>query len=271
MRVFFDRDLDTVATFWRVYRRDGMMLGFTSHDRDLFFGGITHRSAPGMVPSSIRMTADLSADSAEVEGALSHSAIAESDLAAGLFDHAAIEIGAVDWSSLEYRVVYTGSLGVIYNDQRSFSAELRSAKQLLENDLVPRTSPTCRATFCGPGCSISAAAFTSLHEVSAIDLDANTVSFASIVADNYLDGQVRFLQGPQAGIPFGVIAASIEGLTLDRQLVGGTPLGTRAQLLEGCDHTLTTCATRFGNAINFRGEPFLPGNDLLSRYGQPSR
>ncbi|MFN7158060.1 MAG: phage BR0599 family protein, partial [Erythrobacter cryptus] len=45
--------------------------------------------------------------------------------------------------------------------------------------------------------------------------------------------------------------------------------GTRIELREGCDHTIATCAARFANAINFRGEPFLPGNDLLARYGQP--
>jgi hypothetical protein len=44
----------------------------------------------------------------------------------------------------------------------------------------------------------------------------------------------------------------------------------RARLKEGCDHTLATCASRFGNAVNFRGEPFLPGNDMVIRYGLPS-
>ncbi|HKR91916.1 phage BR0599 family protein, partial [Novosphingobium sp.] len=38
-----------------------------------------------------------------------------------------------------------------------------------------------------------------------------------------------------------------------------------------CDHTLNTCAARFSNAANFRGEPFLPGNDLLVRYPGPAR
>jgi len=55
---------------------------------------------------------------------------------------------------------------------------------------------------------------------------------------------------------------------LDRPLVTGTAIGTRAELRAGCDHTIATCSSRFGNAINFRGEPFLPGNDLLARYGQ---
>ncbi len=270
MRVFFDRELDTVATFWRIYRRDGVLLGFTSHDRDLPFAGIVHRAAPGMVPTAIRLTADLSDDSAEVSGALSHTTIREQDLAAGLFDGAAIEIGVVDWETSEHRILYTGELGTIEDDTRSFSAELRSAKKLLDQDIVPRTSPTCRALFCGPGCGVRASAFTSILPLADMDLDFNRVQFSSINPDNYLDGQLRFLDGPQTGVTFGIVGADSEGLTLDRQLVEGTPIGTRTELREGCDHTLSTCATRFDNAVNFRGEPFLPGNDLLTRYGQAS-
>jgi len=58
-------------------------------------------------------------------------------------------------------------------------------------------------------------------------------------------------------------------LVLDRPAAIGTAAGILVELREGCDHTLDTCATRFGNAINFQGEPFLPGNDLLTRYPAP--
>lgn len=43
-------------------------------------------------------------------------------------------------------------------------------------------------------------------------------------------------------------------------------VGTRVLLTEGCDKQMATCSARFGNAINFRGEPYLPGSDLLTRY-----
>lgn len=269
MRVFFDRELDTVATFWRIYRRDGMMLGFTSHDRDLAFGGMVHRAAPGMVPAAIRLSADIANDSAEAEGALNHDAIRESDLAAGLYDDAAIEIGAVDWLTLDHHALYTGQIGQIENDRSGFSAELRSGKHLLEQDLVPRTSPTCRAEFCGRGCGLSAARFTSIRLLAEIDLDRNRVRFDALSGDDHVDGRLRFLEGAQIGIKFDVIDTDGDWLVLDRPLVAGTAIGTRAELREGCDHTIATCSARFGNAINFRGEPFLPGNDLLSRYGQP--
>lgn len=268
MRVFFDRELDTAATFWRVYRRDGITFGFSSHDRDLVFGGITHRAAPGMVPAAIRLTADLSEESAGVEGALSHDAISENDLAAGLFDSASIEVGIVDWETLDHRVLYIGTLGRVEDDRRGFSGELRSAKSILEQDLVPRTSPTCRATFCGRGCGLSAIRFTTRVQVSEVDIELNRVRVAGISGEDHLDGVVRFLDGPQTGIAFAVVGADEGWLTLDRPLSAGLVAGIPAELREGCDHTLTTCAARFENAVNFRGEPFLPGNDLLARYGQ---
>jgi uncharacterized phage protein (TIGR02218 family) len=56
-------------------------------------------------------------------------------------------------------------------------------------------------------------------------------------------------------------------LMLDHPLDQTLTAGLRVELREGCDHTLATCSQRFGNAINFRGEPFLPGNDLVVRYG----
>lgn len=268
MRVFFNRELDNAATFWRVFRRDGVTLGFTSHNRNLTFEGVLHRAAPGMVPTAIRMTADLSEDSAGVDGVLSHSSIRATDLAAGLFDRAAVQIGIVDWETLDCETLYSGTLGRIQDDGFSYSAELLSAKQALEQDLVPRTSPTCRARFCGPGCGLSAIKFTTRVELSAVDPDLNRVSFAGAGGSNFVDGEVRFLDGPQTGIIFGVLSTNGNWMTLDRPISALLTPGIAAEIREGCDHTISTCASRFSNARNFRGEPFLPGNDLLARYGQ---
>ncbi|MEL7199861.1 MAG: DUF2163 domain-containing protein [Pseudomonadota bacterium] len=267
MRIFFDRALDNVATIWRIYRRDGVTLGFTSHDRNLVFDGITHLAAPGMVPAAIRLTANLSDDSAEVEGVLSHRSILEKDLSSGLFDNATIEVGVVDWATFVNSILYYGKIGSVENDANSFAAELRSSKASLEQDLVPRTSPTCRAEFCGPQCGLSAQKFTSIEAVTTIDVDGNQVGFSNISGSNYTDGQVRFLDGPQTGIVFGIVTTIGGRLVLDRPLSADVKIGVKAELREGCDHTHTTCSNRFQNVLNFRGEPHLPGNDLLARYG----
>ena len=159
-RVWFADELETVATFWQVLRRDGIAYGFTSHDRDLWFDGLLHRASPGMVASAIRRSADFEPDSAEVEGALSHEAISVADLAEGRFDGARVTIGLVDWETLERAALYRGAIGSVVEEEERFTAELVSTKAELLRDPVPRTSPTCRAGFCGPGCNLSGAFFT---------------------------------------------------------------------------------------------------------------
>lgn len=266
-KVFFHQELEGMATFWRIERTDGVALGFTSHDRDLWFGGLLHRAAPGMLPTAIRRNASLEPDSVEVEGALTHDSIAQADLAAGRFDGARIAIGAVDWETLEHAVLYRGEIGAIAEEAGSFSAEMRSAKAALDADPVPRTSPTCRAPFCGPGCTLSAARFTHEVQVASFDPEHNRVVFAGGPAPEAMrDGSLRWIDGPQAGLSMAVVEAGAEGLLPDIALDPAVAPGMRALLREGCDHTLATCAARFGNAANFQGEPFLPGNDLLARY-----
>jgi len=269
-RTWFAQPLETAATFWRVLRRDGVTLGFTSHDRDLWFDGVLHRAAPGMAPSAIRRSSGFEPDSAEVTGALSHDALSAADLAAGRFDGARVLVGLVDWDSGDREVVYAGAIGAVVQEAGAFTAELQSRKAELLRDPIPRTSPSCRAAFCGPGCGLSAARF--LHEAVLVshDLAVNSVTVTTDApAAAVLGGTLRWLDGPQAGIAMGIAEATGATLALDEPLAASLVPGLRAVLLEGCAHTLEVCATRFANAANFQGEPFLPGNDRVARYPSP--
>lgn len=266
-RLWFAKELETVASYWRIFRRDGVVLGFTSHDRNLAFDDIVHLTAPGMIPSAIRRSADLDPDSAEVRGALSHRAIRAAEVAAGRFDGARIEMGLVDWESLESRSLYDGTMGAISQEGESFTAELQSLKIVLNHDPLPKTSPTCRAAFCGPGCTLSPARFTHEAIIAAIDFADNAVTLSTGPGPALLlDGHLRWVDGPQAGLSTAVAAIDGSRLVLDRLIDPDALPGSRVEAREGCDHRLETCAGRFGNAKNFRGEPFLPGNDLLTRY-----
>ncbi len=265
-RAFLDRPLDTVATFWRIWRKDAVALAFTTHDRDLWFGGMLHRAAPGLTPSAIRRTAGLADDGADVEGALAHDCITESDLAAGRYDDAAVAIGAVDWETGDHHILYRGTIAAVSREGNGFAAELRSAKAALAADPVPRGSPVCRARFCDAGCGLSPARFTRRAVVAAVA--GPRVAFSGIDPALYRGGELRWLDGPMAGLGARVLAADDGGLLLDRA-GEGAEAGTRVLLREGCDHTIGTCHTRFGNAANFQGEPFLPGTDLLAHYPMP--
>ncbi|WP_369026592.1 DUF2163 domain-containing protein [Qipengyuania sp. RANM35] len=268
-RIFFERELDTAAAWWRIYRSDGVTLGFTTHDRDLLFDGVLHRAAPGMLPSAIRKTVGFTDDESEVEGAISHAAIREEDLVAGRYDGARVESGIVDWQSLETATLHGGSIGSVSQEGGKFAAQLRSAKADLDVDPVPLSSPTCRASFCGPECALNPLDHETRTTIWSVDPDANRITTEEADHSGYSFGTVTFLDGTMAGLSARIIATSQVGLNLDRPVDPALATGARVKLREGCDKTIATCAGRFDNACNFRGEPFLPGNDMLAQYPMP--
>jgi len=74
------------------------------------------------------------------------------------------------------------------------------------------------------------------------------------------------MSGANCGLTSVILTA--EGATVQvRDLPPATvETGCVVELREGCDKRFDTCVSRFANAVNFRGEPHLPGNDLLTRY-----
>ena len=101
MTDWFKADLTSLAFCWRLDRRDGVVLGFTSHDRDLRFAGLLYRAAPGMVPSAIERRDSLDAGTVELSGALTSSLITDADLLAGRWDGARLRVMAVNWADPE--------------------------------------------------------------------------------------------------------------------------------------------------------------------------
>ena len=85
-------------------------------------------------------------------------------------------------------------------------------------------------------------------------------------ADRVGFGFLRFLDGPNCGLSYAIIDGEAGVVRLADLPVQTVVPGTRVRLTEGCNKNFATCRDRFGNSINFRGEPYLPGNDLLTRY-----
>lgn len=122
-----DKDLVTASFCWRLDRRDGAAMGFTSHDRDLVIGGLRYRAAPGMLPSAVTLTDGFEIDRLDVSGALTADAITADDLAAGRWDGAALTIFLADWESVAAPTIAVarGELGDVSARGHGFEAELR--------------------------------------------------------------------------------------------------------------------------------------------------
>lgn len=264
---FLAGTLTTVALCWRIERRDGIAIGLTDHDHDLVIDGLLHRAAPGMTPSAITRTDTLEPDTMDVMGALSSAAITEDDLLAGRWDGARVTIFAVDWSGADGRVALgSGTIGAVETADTGFTAELRGAGAVLEQPVVEETSPECRAALGDKRCRVPMAGRRNILRVTAIDGRQVTLDAAEPLAGAYALGLLRWIGGANGGLTSAISASDGNAVTLRSPPMRLVVPGTLVELTEGCDKSLATCAARFGNAANFRGEPYLPGIDLLTRY-----
>jgi uncharacterized phage protein (TIGR02218 family) len=260
-------DLTTLALCWRLLRRDGVALGFTSHDRALVLDGLTYASAPGMLPSAVVQTDGVEVDSLDIGGALTADAITAADLAAGRWDGAAVALLLLDWQapSAGALVLARGTLGAVavgQGNDAGFSASVQGPTAALAAMATATCSPECRAELGDARCRVSMRGRVQQVTVSAVD---GARLRCDVVAADHVEGRLRVLAGAHAGLDRRIIAVDGDWLVLDAAL--DVAPGSLIRLWQGCDKQFATCRDRFGNAANFRGEPHVPGGDMLARYG----
>lgn len=261
-----DGELTSMALCWRLERTDGAGIGLTSHDRALLRDGIRYETAPGMMPASVTRQLGLEPSSSEISGALSADAIDAGDLSLGRWDGATVGLTAEDWSepSAEPIRLLAGEIGDVAIHDDEFTANLKGAAAGLGNAACPTTSAECRAQFGDKRCGVDLAGRSVIGAI--VSASGNRLALDRPVDDRFVFGRARFLSGDNCGAVSIILSATGSGIVLrDLPRVTIEP-GCRIELREGCDKRLETCVLRFGNAANFRGEPHLPGNDLLTRY-----
>ncbi|MEA3015539.1 MAG: hypothetical protein QOI38_261 [Sphingomonadales bacterium] len=263
-----DRELATIGFCWRIERRDGVTIGLTGHDRDISRDGLLYRAAPGMLPSAVTLSDGFDADGLDIEGALASDAIGAPDLAAGRWDEAALSIFMIDWERPDQPTIAiaSGVLGDVAMRGPGFEAELRGAAALLEREVVEQTSPACRAELGDKRCRVDMAGRVRIARVAAAIADTVIEIEGGAAGDAHRFGRLRWIGGRNSGLASPIAAVADGRITLfDAPHFPAAP-GDLVEIAEGCDKSFATCSGRFANALNFRGEPHLPGMDLLTRY-----
>jgi len=264
---WLDDELATLAFCWRVERRDGVALGLTGHDRDLLVDGFRYRAAPGMTPGAVRRESGLDAGTGDVGGALTADAIREDDLAAGRWDGARVVLFAADWTGAGAPVPLSeGTVGAVEVTDQGFTAELRGPAAALDRPVAEETSPECRAELGDRRCRVAMAGRRRFARVVSAEGAVLVLDATEPGPGAWGHGRLRWFGGANAGLEAAVARSEGSEVTLRAPPAFPPAAGDLVEVSEGCDRSLDTCAGRFGNAANFRGEPFLPGIDLLTRY-----
>ena len=264
-------ELTYLALCWRIVRRDGCALGFTTHDRPLVVAGLCYESAPGMAPSAVISSDGLDVDTMDVAGALSSGSISARDLLDGRFDSARVALFLVDWRAPDTgrQHLAAGTIGTVeagFGADSAFTATLRGPTALLSAPRVETYSPECRAELGDWRCRVPMRGKAMRARIAEAGDDRIRVEGVDAEAARpYVHGDLRVHSGPSAGLDRRIVAGDGDWLLLDAPLA--LAAGESVRLQQGCDKRFSTCVSRFGNAANFRGEPHVPGNDLLTRFG----
>lgn len=262
------RESATIAICWQIRRADGVTIGLTTHDRDLWIGGCRYLASPGLSPSAVVGATPSDPVTSEARGVLSSVAISAEDLEAGRYDGAALECFMADWDAPDAGTLLlsSGFLGAISTDGQQFVAEMVSRLQMFRESALEGYSPECRASLGDARCSLDPARFTCEVVVVAIDADGMITVDQDLGAEGaFRYGRARILTGPGSGLDRSITWSAGVQFEIDEEVPGIGP-GDRIALRAGCDRQLSTCRDRFSNVANFRGEPHVPGTDAMAFY-----
>ena len=272
-------------------------IGLTSNTRDMTLPGhsITFLSAAGMIPSEISQSFGEAA-TMEFQGLYSDNLFSAEDFLNGKFIDAFVEIFASPWDdvNLGELVFFTGNLAELEHHDTYFKGEVRGLSARLSQEVGPVTSRSCRVEFRSAACG---------HTASTVTIGGNTfnIQYSGTLGGNVIQSTRSFLTvslnpWPNPIIPqnyFQNGKVTIDGVT--RQIAsstsfvqGGDPapevpltlrltrpfpftpqLGDAVTITAGCNKRVEDCR-KFNNIVNFRGEPYVPGIEVINKVPPPT-
>ena len=260
----------TLATCWKVTRRDGAVFGFTDFDKDLTVDSLLYQARSGYTRSAIHTIANLAVDNLDIESAIDSETLSAADLRAGVWDGATVEIFLVNWSNLANGkiILKRGTIGEVELKDTVFRAEMRGLSQALSQQIVELYTPDCRADLGDTRCKVNLSALTVTGTINAVtDRRGFTDTSRAEAADYWNGGLLTWTSGANVGRKMEVKAFSSGGaFTLFLPMPSEVTVGDTYSLRPGCDKKFSTCKDRYNNVKNFRGEPNVPGNDQVLAY-----
>lgn len=265
--------LSKLAACMRIERRDGNVYGFTTHDAPIVYDGVTYEPAASFNPSDVASNDNMDVDNVTVEGIISSDTLTEDELRAGYWDHAEFRIFMVNWADLTMgdAKMRKGWFGPVTLNRQTFVVELLGLMEAYSTSIGKSTQAMCRASLGDSDCQVSlvgSPSYTVTGTIETSGTDFFTLTDSNRTeADAYFDEGVITLDFPNGSLSYEV-KAYIVGTWITKTAFAYDATGVTYTMTRGCNRMLSTCRDVFNNVVNFRGEPFLKGNDKLVQVGR---
>jgi len=269
LQAHYDGGSTTLAYGLKVTRADAQVYAFTSADSDQTVGGVVYLSGPGLNISDIVASAGLAVDNLELSTLDDGSTFTGRDVLSGVWRNAAFQIIRFNYlvPTDGVEVLLTGTIGNVSRTRGLITAELRGLQQYLQQPIGNVTSKTCRARLGDSLCGITLATYTFTGTLTSV---TNNQTFADSgraqAADYFTEGILTLTSGANIGLSQKVKGHAAGGVfTMSLPFLSTVAVGNTYSVAAGCRKRLAEdCVAKFGNALNFQGEPHLPGIDQLT-------
>lgn len=263
----------SICRCWKITRRDGVLMGFTDHDRNLSFDGVIFRAESGLDAAAVQSSTGLSVDNSAAIGVLSDLGLDEGDIRAGRFDGAEICAFLVNWAAPAQRLLqFRGSIGEIRRSGGVFEAEVRGLTEALNQPQGRAFHRQCSAVLGDAACGVDLELPGFFADVALPGGRGRFVveGLGDFEPGWFERGRLVLGDGPFAGLFRMVKSDRLEAgsrvLTLWEPFTQILAENTSARVFAGCDKSADTCRLKFHNFLNFRGFPHIPGEDWAMTY-----
>jgi len=179
-------------------------IGFTEYYQDIIHAGITYQAKSGLSTSALTQTDKPDANNIEADFFLNLNDAQAHSLRAGIFDEASCEFFLIDAMQLKLGIIplLRGTLSTIQFSRGQASAQIESLSARLQQNLLERTSPTCRANLGDKRCRVKLAPFTVTGTVTKATNSQQTFTDSKRVeTTNYFNqGLLTWLSGNNQGL-----------------------------------------------------------------------
>ncbi len=256
----------TLAMCVKITRRDGAVFAFTTHTENLTISSVTYVAAQGSFsPQMIKTSGDMSVDNTDIEAIVDSSFITDEDLRAGLFDYADVEFFIVNYKAVADGIISLrkGTIGEVESWGYAFRAKLRGLLQHLQQVIGRVYGKRCDADLGDSRCGVNLASHTVTSAVTSV---ASKRQFNGSSIPSRAGGVITWTSGNNDGLEMEIIGVSVNTITLALPMPFDIQVGDTYSAYAGCDKLPDTCRVVFNNIVNFRGFPFIPGNDRALQY-----
>lgn len=278
----------TRALCVRFTRRDGVVIGATTHTRSLTIDGVSYDPDNASTFGNLHSAEAMAVSNSQLSGPLDSLGADLIDVLEGRWNNCEVYAFEINYKSppttlavsagapKDFNVLFKGWFGNWQTTDVAFSVELRSLAQKLNVNIGAQILPSCRhhlgdinayeEPVAGSFCGVDLGPLIVTSTITDVESRRAFLDSARAEADGeFTYGWVHFVTGLAAGLRADVKKYTTGRIELTEPLWRELAVGDTYRMAPGCDKSFNGGCTKYNNKTRFGGFPYVPGQDAVVR------